>query len=415
VTAINTSTKSRHAVDGKIHVIRKGLAVYKVRASPYYRVRVWVPSERRYMVRSTKEKSRIHAIDSAEEVFEELKHRKVVDAIPKSRLFKTYADKLIDRQKQKVADREMHPRQAKNDESLLLKEGGLVPFFGKRDVATIKTSDLKKYFEEIRTGRSKKYSPSTLNKKVAAFRKVLKIAYEEGVIQSLPETPTSGRQDNPRPFFKFEPLVPKERDEYQMLLRGAKELAEAKVKVRGVPITAELYDFILFMVHSFLRPTESEVFALMHKHVTVATDPDRLILTIAEGKTGYRVINTLEAPVYVFKRIQRRFPNHSPDDYLFLPSYKNRTTAVQVMNRQFNHLLSTAKIQHDSITNQKHTVYSLRHTAICLRIIKSGGKVNIYNLAKTAGTKVEQIERFYARNLPLSPEMARNLQTFGTD
>jgi hypothetical protein len=200
-----------------------------------------------------------------------------------------------------------------------------------------------------------------------------------------------------------------------MLLRGAKELAEAKVKVRGVPITAELYDFILFMVHSFLRPTESEVFALMHKHVTVATDPDRLILTIAEGKTGYRVINTLEAPVYVFKRIQRRFPNHSPDDYLFLPSYKNRTTAVQVMNRQFNHLLSTAKIQHDSITNQKHTVYSLRHTAICLRIIKSGGKVNIYNLAKTAGTKVEQIERFYARNLPLSPEMARNLQTFGTD
>ena len=32
---------------------------------------------------------------------------------------------------------------------------------------------------------------------------------------------------------------------------------------------------------------------------------------------------------------------------------------------------------------------------------------------KNAGTSVEQIERFYARNLPLSPELAKNLQSFG--
>jgi hypothetical protein len=48
-------------------------------------------------------------------------------------------------------------------------------------------------------------------------------------------------------------------------------------------------------------------------------------------------------------------------------------------------------------------------------LIKSEGKINIFNLAKTAGTSVEQIERFYARNLPLSAEMARNLQTFGAE
>jgi hypothetical protein len=48
-----------------------------------------------------------------------------------------------------------------------------------------------------------------------------------------------------------------------------------------------------------------------------------------------------------------------------------------------------------------------------MRLIKSEGKVNIFNLAKVAGTSVEQIERFYARHLPLSAEMARNLQTFG--
>ena len=48
-----------------------------------------------------------------------------------------------------------------------------------------------------------------------------------------------------------------------------------------------------------------------------------------------------------------------------------------------------------------------------MRIILSQGKVNIFNLAKNAGTSVGQIERFYARNLPSSPELASNLQSFG--
>ena len=48
-----------------------------------------------------------------------------------------------------------------------------------------------------------------------------------------------------------------------------------------------------------------------------------------------------------------------------------------------------------------------------MRIILSKGQVNIFNLAKNAGTSVDQIERFYARNLPLSAELALNLQSFG--
>jgi hypothetical protein len=55
-----------------------------------------------------------------------------------------------------------------------------------------------------------------------------------------------------------------------------------------------------------------------------------------------------------------------------------------------------------------------RRIAICTRIILSEGQVNIFNLAKNAGTSVDQIERFYARNLPLSKEMAINLQSFGS-
>jgi hypothetical protein len=51
-----------------------------------------------------------------------------------------------------------------------------------------------------------------------------------------------------------------------------------------------------------------------------------------------------------------------------------------------------------------------KHTAICMRLVNSEAEVNVYNLAKNAGTSVEQIERFYAKNLPMTAELARNLQ-----
>jgi len=66
-----------------------------------------------------------------------------------------------------------------------------------------------------------------------------------------------------------------------------------------------------------------------------------------------------------------------------------------------------------SFKKKKHSICSLRHNAICMRIILSEGKVNIFNLAKNPETWVGQIERFYARHLPLSAEMARNLHSFG--
>jgi hypothetical protein len=47
--------------------------------------------------------------------------------------------------------------------------------------------------------------------------------------------------------------------------------------------------------------------------------------------------------------------------------------------------------------------------------VRRCAKVNIFNLAKNADTSVEQIERFYAKHLPLSREMAKNLQSFGEE
>jgi len=77
--------------------------------------------------------------------------------------------------------------------------------------------------------------------------------------------------------------------------------------------------------------------------------------------------------------------------------------------------LTQAGLELDVHTGKAHSIYSLRHTAICMRIVNSQGRVNIFTLAKNAGTSVDQIERFYARHLPMSKDLWKNLQSFGDE
>ena len=123
--------------------------------------------------------------------------------------------------------------------------------------------------------------------------------------------PRQRQKDNPRSFFRFAPLVEPERDEYQQLLQGAKRLAEEHAVVRGVEVTGELYDLILFCVHSFVRPTSTKLYALKHNDITVEADPKRLLVTVRNGKTGYRVANTMAGAVSAYERMTWRFTARS--------------------------------------------------------------------------------------------------------
>ena len=93
-----------------------------------------------------------------------------------------------------------------------------------------------------------------------------------------------------------------------------------------------------------------------------------------------------------------------------MPEYANRTTAVNTARRIFNHFLDEAGLKTDKNGNAR-SPYSLRHYALQTRLRSSQGKVNIYWLAKNAGTSVDQLERFYLKNMALSPEQVRNLQS----
>ena len=64
--------RSRFDETGKKH-LRKGVTLYKRGASPFWYARIWNNSERQYLVRSTKETSRLEAAEVAEEIYADLK------------------------------------------------------------------------------------------------------------------------------------------------------------------------------------------------------------------------------------------------------------------------------------------------------------------------------------------------------
>ncbi|WP_303828263.1 hypothetical protein [Asticcacaulis taihuensis] len=401
-------SKSRHALIEPITTIAPGVAIYKTAASPFWQVRVRNRILKKYEVRSTKETGKVDARKAALEIATGLYG--LTPAPPREFTFKTYALKFLEQCRQHI---EKGTRNANYVRSMRLfvenPKWGLLNYFGGMDVRQVKTKNFLEYRRDLHK-RYPEFKPSTHNSIQASFRNVMKVARDEGTIDVVPETPRTEQQDSPRAFFRFFPLVSKHDDEYRRLRAVALEMASSAESVRGVPITGELYDLIMFTVHSFVRPSSTELYCLQHKHVTVAEHPKRLIVTIADGKTGFRQANTMPGAVSAYQRICRRHPNAGKDDYLFFPKYKNRTTAQNIIQRQFNEIVLRSGLKIDPVTGTSRTIYCLRHTAFCLRLIKSEGQVNIYNLAKNAGTSVDQLERFYTRNLPLSAEMARNLQ-----
>lgn len=403
--------KSRNALSEEIILISRGIAIYKVGASPYWQCRVRDARTKKYVVRSTKETSRIKARLAAEEIAAEI--RGSVKRVEREFMFEAYGKRMIQKADRMVANGERHSNYARDIRYCLENEAwGLYRLLGAKDVREIRTRDYQEAMDKIQTDRPD-LSTSTRNILTATFRNVLKVARDDGVIDAVPATPRARQKDAPRSYFPFHPLVAKRDDVYKAVIDKTKELGERRHKVRGIPITDELYDLVLFLTHSFVRPTVSEVYALRHSDITVATDPRRLLVTVRAGKTGYRVANSMPAAVTVYERICQRYPDAKPNDHIFYPDRQNRETVARNVQKQFRAILDEAGIKDDPSAGIKYTIYSLRHTAICMRLIPSRGEVNIYNLAKNAGTSVEQIERFYARQLPLSREMAINLQKFG--
>ena len=165
-------------------------------------------------------------------------------------------------------------------------------------------------------------------------------------------------------------------------------------------IREDLQYLIVFMVNSFIRPTDLK--NMKHEHVTIVRGEHvYLRLNLPESKKHDKPIVTMRPAVRAYERLLERDKARGygkPEDYVFMPELWDRLVMIMRYGYQLQRVQEVAGVGVNKSNGMKRTLYSLRHTAITLRLLY-GGNIDLLTLARNARTSVEMIETYYSSNL----------------
>jgi hypothetical protein len=317
--------------------------------------------------------------------------------------FDVIADEWLDCLFNAAGDDDRKLRRYRDHRKVVLGSNGLRPFFKHSDIRAITTKSVHDFLEFAeKHSRKGALKPTTKRNLLSSLRAILNFALDMGLVQRLPRFPTIPMKDNPRASFSAV--------EYRRLGGGcslARDYYIAHEDEERASQFEELRLFIRFMVNSFLRP--SEWAEIRHRDIEIIEgEHPYLRIAVRRGKTRQRKAVTMPGAVAAYRQIEKR-NGCNPDEFVFLPNYSNRATALEVMRDRFNELLELTELTHDSF-GRKRVLYSLRHTALTLRVL-NGDNVDRMTLAKNAGTSVRMLERFYCNDLDPEAKI-ENLQSF---
>lgn len=376
------------------------LKIYRMPASKFWQIRLYDEQAKKTIKRSSQSEHKAEALKAAKKLYEEVVYRRLsgTSTSSKSR-FDVCAKAMMELQQSRVVRKDISQAAHQNDQYFL--DATILPRFRTMDVADVTFDELEKFVAKL----GETLSGSSILRYLGLVRKVLEYAHNRHLLKTMPLFPKVQKQDQPRGWFRP--------SEYDALLTRAKQLVgqvvelqpagdevqEKKQEIRRVTITSDLPNMIAFMVNGFIRPTDLK--NMCHKHIEIIRgDHTFLRLTLPESKKHDKPIVTLEKAVAVYEGIQTENAKSElaePDNYVFMPSYTNRATALRKLQQQFNYLLQDLKFKKGALEEDR-TIYSLRHTCIMFRLL-DGDNIDLLTLARNARTSVEMIERFYASQL----------------
>ena len=366
------------------------LVIFKISASPFWWVRYY--TQGRILKKSTKTDDKKKATEFAKKFYEDilLRERNLLP-LSANRSFEKCARLLLQEQDDLIKRGERNPKLNLNDKQKIDKD--ILPFFGEYNVKDVSYKSLNDF---VNTLVERKLKPSSIKVHLVVIHKILSLALREGIVDRLPPMPKVKMVDSPRGWFST--------DEYEILKKSARKLAEEEHVIRYHTITDEMYLLILFMVNTFLRP--SDIKNLKNRNIQIVKgEHNYLRIQTDSSKTTNNAVVSMEAAVGIYKDLLKHHKSldrkTGVEDYVFFPHLPNREFALQTMRRQFDEILSACNLK-KSATGEPRTLYSLRHTAIMFRLTL-GDHIDLLSLARNARTSVEMIERFYAR--PLQAEM----------
>jgi len=394
------------------------LVIYRLAASPFWWVRYY--ADGKILRRTTKETDKRRAIEFAKAFYDEINFKQRQGMVLNSKAdFEVCANELLESQDSKVKRGEMSAMMQQNDRYRLAKM--VLPFFRDYDLKHIDYFVLEQFLSKL---GDEKLTPPTISNYMGLVRKTLNHAQRKGFIQAVPQFPKVARKDTPRGWFTLreyrklwccakrlrgktyeirksgEATFVCERQPAEPTAKHAEQIAESEL-LRRVAMTEDLYQLIVFMTNSFIRPTDIKW--MQHKHVAIIDgDNVYLRLSIPTSKKHDKPIVTMRNAVDYYKRLRAYYEPQglaNADDYVFMPQFgeKRRDAALTQLQRQFSVVLADTKLENGP-RGEERSLYSLRHTCIMYRLLYGEG-LDLLTLARNARTSSEMIDRFYASHL----------------
>jgi integrase len=261
--------------------------------------------------------------------------------------------------------------------------------------------------------RSKPPARTTLHQEIVCLRQILNTANRHGWLKQVPllKAPykASGKIAH-RAWFS----PPEYKSLYELTRKWAQNPPKSEGAVRFPKKShqwafEQLHDLILFDGNTGLRP--DELLNLQFRDVEIVDDraTGRTILEISvRGKRGVGYCKSLPGAVEPFRRLQKRrrptrvqleakadnekgptwryeFAETKPTDFIFPKTHHDL----------FDLAVKKLDLKVDREGNAR-TIYSLRHTYVCMRLMEGA---DIYQIAKNCRTSVEMIEKYYASHI----------------
>lgn len=388
--------------------VMKGVTIYSRDHSQYYTASVYNPETKRYHRVSTGcnniRDARLSAIEIAQKYFlNGIPKPSAPAPIPTEHQMKYLADEMLKKMPDTLPNGKKN--YSKIDAAFIInKDGdGIHDYFGATDITTLKKRDIMDWLDEMDANRDEPLSSSSKTKYMVTLKKIINHAYDRDILSQKPEMPSVRLEQKPRPAFTAGEIMDIYLESYKCLGK----------KVGDVRIHETFLNLCMFAYSSFIRPTVGELFSLKFEDCEIMSPKDRpqYIKLKVNGKTGMRIthchhvsVDVLEHQNSLFERLYKRKPK--PDDYLFFPDVADRNTAAGRARDMFRALLDKMEIRTDS-DGRRRSLYSIRHSSI--QHILANGDVEVFDLAKNAGTSVQMIEKFYTKYMGLSDVNARNL------
>jgi hypothetical protein len=297
------------------------LVIYKSEASPYWWARYYAGKTVR---RSTKTENKAEAFKFAKKLYDEINHRIQTGlSVGRAGKFEECVKAIYEDQAAQVERGALNPVTAQLSKYRFEKH--ILPHFRNAELSQINYFALQAFLNHL-SNLPEKLSINTIRIYMHLVRKVLTYAHRAEYIKAMPPFPIVGVLDNPRDYFtvhqyrdirklarqlrgkvyEIRKVLDKDSGEEKTLYALEHSVTDGRI-IHRVKFEHELYEMIVFMTNSFIRP--SDIKTLQHKHVEKDTRDGHtyLRMRLPATKGHSNPIVTLERAVRVYERLTKHY------------------------------------------------------------------------------------------------------------